>query len=193
MLHYISIPYILAGNSLVMRSGKKRRPRALFSHAQVYELERRFALQKYLTAHEREQLAGMLHLTETQVKIWFQNRRYKRKRQQIEQQRLSPKAGKDSSKATPSPGYTPPLHAPVAQPTPMYAAALPTGTEYFRYPPAATLVRPGALSTLSSPLYYHHSTSSLPSFAHLPAPGTFPYQPVPFSRPLKVPTGDLMG
>lgn len=171
-----------------MRSEKKRRPRALFSHAQVYELERRFTLQKYLTAHEREQLAGMLRLTETQVKIWFQNRRYKRKRQQIEQQRLSPKAGKDSSKAIPSPGYTPPLHTPVSQPTAMYAAALPTGTEYFRYPPAATLVRP--LSTLSS-LYYPHSTASLPSFTHLPAPGTFPYQPVPFSHPLKVPTGDF--
>lgn len=174
-----------AENSLVMRSGKKRRPRALFSHAQVYELERRFALQKYLTAHEREQLAGMLRLTETQVKIWFQNRRYKRKRQQIEQQRLSPKAGKDSSK-TSSPGYTPPLHTSVSQPTPMYAAALPTGTEYFRYPPTATLVRPSPLSSL----YYPHSTASLPSFTHL-APGTFPYQPVPFSHPLKVPTGDF--
>lgn len=191
MFHYIPVCFYFAGNSLVMRPGKKRRPRALFSHAQVYELERRFTIQKYLTAHEREQLAGMLHLTETQVKIWFQNRRYKRKRQQIELQRLSPKA-KDSSKPTPSPGYTPPLHAPVAQPTPMYTAALPTGTEYFRYPPAAALVRPGPLPTLSSPLYYHHSTSSLP-FAHLPAHGTFPYQPVPFSRPLKVPTGDLIG
>ena len=61
---------VSVGNSLVMRSGKKRRPRALFSHGQVYELERRFAVQKYLTAHEREQLAGLLRLTETQVKIW---------------------------------------------------------------------------------------------------------------------------
>ncbi len=175
-----------------MRSGKKRRPRALFSHAQVYELERRFAVQKYLTAHEREQLAGILHLTETQVKIWFQNRRYKRKRQQIEQQRLSPnKKGRDSSKATPSPGYTPPLHTPVSQPTPVYTT-LPAGSEYFRYPPATTLVRPGGLPTLSSSLYYPHSTTgSLPSFTHIPAPGTFPYQPVPFPHPLKVPTGEF--
>ena len=174
-----------------MRSGKKRRPRALFSHAQVYELERRFALQKYLTAHEREQLAGMLHLTETQVKIWFQNRRYKRKRQQIEQQRLSPKTGKDSDKATSSPGYTPPLHTPVSQPTPMYTT-LPTGTDYFRYPPTATLVRPAGLPTLSSSLYYPHSaTGPLPSFAHIPGAGTFPYQPVPFSHALRVPSSDF--
>ena len=71
----------------------------------------------------------------------------------------------------------------------MYAAALPTaGTEYFRYPPAAALVRHSPLSALSSPLYYPHSTS-LHSFPQLP--GAFPYQPVPFSHPLKVPTGDF--
>ena len=71
----------------------KRRHRALFSHAQVYELERRFSVQKYLNAHEREQLAKLLNLTETQVKIWFQNRRYKCKRQQQEQTLLSESAG----------------------------------------------------------------------------------------------------
>lgn len=81
----------LAAGAGSLKHSKKRKPRALFSHAQVYELERRFAVQKYLTAHEREQLAGMLHLTETQVKIWFQNRRYKSKRQQLEHARLSPK------------------------------------------------------------------------------------------------------
>ena len=47
---------------------KKRRPRAYHSQAQVYELERRFAVQTYLTTHEREQMAGMLNLKETQVK-----------------------------------------------------------------------------------------------------------------------------
>lgn len=76
-----------SGGSLVMRH-KRRKPRALFSHTQVYELEKRFAVQKYLTAHEREYLAKVLNLTETQVKIWFQNRRYKCKRQQAEQARL---------------------------------------------------------------------------------------------------------
>uniref|UniRef100_T1IV38 Homeobox domain-containing protein n=1 Tax=Strigamia maritima TaxID=126957 RepID=T1IV38_STRMM len=59
----------------------KRKPRILFSQAQVYELERRFKQQRYLSAPEREHLAQMLKLTSTQVKIWFQNRRYKCKRQ----------------------------------------------------------------------------------------------------------------
>ncbi|KAK1164474.1 homeobox protein zampogna-like [Acipenser oxyrinchus oxyrinchus] len=61
----------------------KKRSRAAFSHAQVYELERRFNLQRYLSGPERADLAAALKLTETQVKIWFQNRRYKTKRRQI--------------------------------------------------------------------------------------------------------------
>ncbi|KAK0090561.1 hypothetical protein PV325_011708 [Microctonus aethiopoides] len=61
---------------------RKKRSRAAFSHAQVYELERRFAAQKYLSGPERADLARGLKLTETQVKIWFQNRRYKTKRRQ---------------------------------------------------------------------------------------------------------------
>ncbi|XP_018008341.2 uncharacterized protein LOC108666046 [Hyalella azteca] len=62
------------------RSRSKRKPRVLFSQAQVSELERRFKQQRYLSAPEREQLAGILKLSSTQVKIWFQNRRYKCKR-----------------------------------------------------------------------------------------------------------------
>ncbi|XP_076321608.1 thyroid transcription factor 1-like isoform X2 [Tachypleus tridentatus] len=60
---------------------QRRKRRVLFTQAQVYELERRFKQQKYLSAPEREHLAGMIHLTPNQVKIWFQNHRYKCKRQ----------------------------------------------------------------------------------------------------------------
>ncbi|KAJ8359961.1 hypothetical protein SKAU_G00164860 [Synaphobranchus kaupii] len=59
----------------------RRKPRVLFSQAQVFELERRFKQQRYLSAPEREHLASTLKLTSTQIKIWFQNRRYKCKRQ----------------------------------------------------------------------------------------------------------------
>lgn len=67
------------GNLMVVKK-KKKRSRAAFTHAQVFELERRFAHQKYLSGPERSELAHILKLTETQVKIWFQNRRYKTKR-----------------------------------------------------------------------------------------------------------------
>lgn len=62
----------------------KRKPRILFTQAQVYELERRFKQQRYLSAPEREQMAVTLKLTSTQVKIWFQNRRYKNKRLRLQ-------------------------------------------------------------------------------------------------------------
>lgn len=58
---------------------KKRKRRVLFSKSQTYELERRFRQQRYLSAPEREHLANLIHLSPTQVKIWFQNHRYKSK------------------------------------------------------------------------------------------------------------------
>ncbi|KAJ6663566.1 hypothetical protein lerEdw1_009645 [Lerista edwardsae] len=63
----------------------KRKRRVLFSRAQVQELEKRFELQKYLTAPEREHLATLTCLTPNQVKIWFQNHRYKMKKQARQQ------------------------------------------------------------------------------------------------------------
>ncbi|KAG9270431.1 NK2 transcription factor related 7 [Astyanax mexicanus] len=77
----------------------RRRPRVLFSQAQVLELERRFEQQRYVSAPEREQLASMLKLTSTQVKIWFQNRRYKCKRQR--QDRSLELAGGQAAAARP--------------------------------------------------------------------------------------------
>lgn len=65
------------------RTVAKKRSRAAFSHEQVHELERRFSIQRYLSGPERADLAFALKLTETQVKIWFQNRRYKTKRRQL--------------------------------------------------------------------------------------------------------------
>ena len=59
---------------------KKKKRRVLFSKAQTYELERRFRQQKYLSAPEREHLSQILNLTPNQVKIWFQNHRYKTKK-----------------------------------------------------------------------------------------------------------------
>ncbi|KAK7109774.1 hypothetical protein V1264_013759 [Littorina saxatilis] len=77
-----------SGSSANQDKPRRKRSRASFSHGQVYELERRFRHQRYLSGPERQELARALKLTETQVKIWFQNRRYKTKRRQLQQEQM---------------------------------------------------------------------------------------------------------
>ncbi|XP_077418772.1 NK2 transcription factor related, locus 9 isoform X2 [Vanacampus margaritifer] len=66
---------------------KSKKRRVLFSKSQTVALERRFRQQRYLSGPEREQLARLLSLTPTQVKIWFQNHRYKMKRGRVADER----------------------------------------------------------------------------------------------------------
>ena len=53
-------------------------------------MEREFHKQQYVVGHERMYLANTLNLTEAQVKVWFQNRRIKWRKQHMlsEQTRL---------------------------------------------------------------------------------------------------------
>ncbi|UJR27036.1 hypothetical protein I4U23_008340 [Adineta vaga] len=65
-------------------TSKRRKRRVLFTKQQTFELERRFRQQRYLSAPEREHLASAINLSATQVKIWFQNHRYKMKRSRLD-------------------------------------------------------------------------------------------------------------
>ncbi|CAG5921648.1 unnamed protein product [Menidia menidia] len=132
----------------------RRRPRVLFSQGQVSELERRFGQQRYLSAPEREHLARALKLTSNQVKIWFQNRRYKCKRQRQDQ-------------SLELAGYQPPA--------PVRRVAVPVLVRDGRLcgPPAFGLTAghcsPVFGCGVSSPFGCSHHSASPPAPAHRPA------------------------
>ncbi|XP_034949901.1 brain-specific homeobox protein [Chelonus insularis] len=69
------------GNNSNSAGGKPRRARTAFTYEQLVALENKFKTTRYLSVCERLNLALSLSLTETQVKIWFQNRRTKWKKQ----------------------------------------------------------------------------------------------------------------
>ncbi|TWW76189.1 Homeobox protein DBX1-B [Takifugu flavidus] len=87
---FITASYFTASSSVVpvpgtfswplVPRGKPRRGmlrRAVFSDLQRKALERTFQKQKYISKPDRKKLASKLGLKDSQVKIWFQNRRMK--------------------------------------------------------------------------------------------------------------------
>lgn len=59
----------------------RKKTRTVFSRHQIFYLESAFDAKRYLSSTERSEIASTLNLTETQVKVWFQNRRNKWKSQ----------------------------------------------------------------------------------------------------------------
>ncbi|CEF69387.1 Homeobox protein Nkx-3.1 [Strongyloides ratti] len=56
---------------------KKKRHRSTFTATQIRILEYEFMKSRYISTEHRSRLANFLGISEQQIKIWFQNRRYK--------------------------------------------------------------------------------------------------------------------
>ena len=175
-----------ANNTNNNSNKRKKKTRTVFSRSQVFQLESTFDMKRYLSSSERAGLAASLHLTETQVKIWFQNRRNKWKRQLAAELEAA-----NMAHAAQRLVRVPILYHEAAAAAAAVAASAGNGGNHHHGVPlhhhhhldgtsaAGVATSTATTTTYPPPLYYHHHSVAAAAAAH-----NLPASPVATRAPL---------